>query len=96
MITKKSIEYNAGKRQGTITFQAERPQHTLSKDRVMFMDGDTRMYSIGEKTFDADTYDRMFGIGGTKKTVLPKGTKDPNLYFAPGSIKLPTKARRFR
>lgn len=81
MITKK-VYTHAGKRQSTVVIRAERPQHTLSHDRVEFFLDETRFYHIGEKDFDAETYDKMFGIGKIKPAILPKGTKDPNLYAA--------------
>lgn len=84
MITKKVFPH-AGKRHSTVEIRAQRPQHTLSNDRVEFFLDDTRMYHIGEKDFDADTYDKMFGLGKAKVTVLPKGTKDPH-YFAAGML----------
>lgn len=56
-----------------VNFRAERPMLRDSQDKVEFWEGDTRYYRIHGKTFDADTHDRLMGVGNIKPRVLSKG-----------------------
>lgn len=96
MITKKSKEMVGGKPKTILSFHPERPQHVLSNDRIEFLDNETRMYRIGEKTFDADIYDRIFGVGNKKAKILPQNTKDPYYYSNSGMIPNKSGGRRAR
>lgn len=81
MIVTKSSNYNGKSHQGTIEFKPEVKSLNISNDRQETMEEGTRYYIIDGKKFDADIYDKNFGVGNPKAKILPQNTKDPNFYM---------------
>lgn len=73
---KESVRHSGALNGTSVNFFPERPKQVENKNKEEFVMGTIRFYKIDGKTFDADTYDKMFNresaIGKVKPQNGPK------------------------
>lgn len=94
---KESVRHSGAMNGTSVNFLPERPKQVENKNREEFVMGTIRFYKIDGKTFDADTYDKMFNRESTIGKVKPEHPKKVDIDPRTGkTFRVRSKARKIK